>query len=277
MVSTLLALSCNKFTNPSSTETAPTELLKATCTSDVSFPVCRQSGPSAMGPVMEWGALRGAKGRAYVEAGPLLEPAEAPGCLGHTCLGAGVPCPCPRGCSAHRRSSPQPSWDTRPGLLSHQRLLKPPQGPASPAPRGPQSRESWPAGPSCGKLRALQPVRGRRGGWAVSTSLPRSGPGPLIPSFSSRRVGRSRPTSHGSLTLLSATCGCSKGSASPHSTSVDTYGQPCPAHPGLSPLHGTSTPWWILLLEHAPGSEHQGLVASTPMGSSPSQGTRVSW
>ena len=66
------------------------------------------------------------------------------------------------------------------------------------------------------------------------------------------------------------------GFSQPTFTSVDTYGQPCPAHPGLSPLHGTSTPWWILS-EHAPSSEHQGLVASTPMGSSPSQGARVSW
>ena len=90
-VSTLLALSCNKFTNPSSTETVPTELLKATCTSDASFRVCRQSSLSALGPVVEWGALRGAKGRACLEAGPLLEPAEAPGCSGHTCVGAGVP------------------------------------------------------------------------------------------------------------------------------------------------------------------------------------------
>ena len=117
-------------------------------------------------------------------------------------MGAGVPCRCPRSCGTHRRSGPQPAWDTRPGLLSHQRLLKPPQGPASPAPQGPQSWESRPAGPSCGKLRALQLVRGRQGGWVVSTSLPRSGPGPLIPSFSSRRGGRSRPASHGSLTLL---------------------------------------------------------------------------
>ena len=207
-----------------------------------------------------------------------LRACGSPWVLGTHLRGGGGPLAVPEGLwRSHRRSSPQPAWDTRPGLLSHQWLLKPPQGPARPAPWGPQSRASRPAGPSCGKLRALQPVRGRRGGWAVSTSLPRSGPGPLIPSFSSRRVGRSRPTSHGSLTLLSATCGCSKGSASPHSTSVDTYGQPCPAHPGLSPLHGTSTPWWILLLEHAPGSEHQGLVASTPMGSNPSQGTRVSW
>ena len=133
----------------------------------------------------------------------------------HMLGGGGVPCRCPRGCGAHRRSGPQPAWDTRPGLLSHQRLLKPPQGPASPAPQGPQSWKSRPAGPSCGKLRALQLVRGRQGGWAVSTSLPRSGPGPLIPSFSSTLGGRSRPASHGSLTLLSATCGCSGDSPSP--------------------------------------------------------------
>lgn len=36
------------------------------------------------------------------------------------------------------------------------------------------------------------------------------------------------------------------GFCQPTFTSVDTCGQPCPAHPGLSPLHGTSTPWWIL-------------------------------
>lgn len=36
------------------------------------------------------------------------------------------------------------------------------------------------------------------------------------------------------------------GFCQPTFTSVDTCGQPCPAHPGLSPLHGTGTPWWIL-------------------------------
>ena len=165
----------------------PTKLLKAPCTSDVSFRVCRQSSPPALRPVVEWGALRGATGRARLEAGPLLEPAEALGAWDTAAWGCGVP----EGlrCS-HRRGGPQPSF------LSHQQLPRLPQGPASPAPRGLRSRASRPAGPSCGKLGAAagQGKTGRVGGLNQSPSF--WGPAPRSPSSHPDGGGRSRPASH---------------------------------------------------------------------------------
>lgn len=194
-VSTLLALSCNKFTNPSSTETVPTELLKATCTSDASFRVCRQSSLSALGPVVEWGALRGAKGRACLEAGPLLEPAEAPGCSGHTCVGAGVPWPCPRGCGALTGVA-APSLPGTPGLASfptngcsnHPRAQ--PALPHGARRAGRHGQQDLPVG-SCGRC-SRSVGEDREGGRSQPVSLV-VGPAPRSPPSHQGRVSTADP------------------------------------------------------------------------------------
>lgn len=182
-----------------------------------------------------------------------------------TQLGGGAGCP--RSCGALTGAAvPSPPWLPFPPTAAQTT-----PGPSQPCPTGPakpgivaSGTFLWEAG-RChrsgedGEGRRSQPV----------SLLP--GPGPSIPTFSSRR-GWLQQTCFtrvfGSLTLLSALCGCSGGPASPPLpvwTPVVSLALP---NLGSAPSTAQVLPGGCFL-EHAPGSEHQGLVASTPVLSSP--------